>query len=77
MVDPEIMQADGWSQPRDMADWTNYFTLDVISELTFGQSFNMITSPKLRWLVGAIVGGNRHIYMRFAYPPLFNLDPSK
>lgn len=77
MINPDTVESDGWSQPRDMANWTNYFTLDVISELTFGQSFNMITSPKLRWLVEAIVSGNRHIYMRFAYPALFNLDPSK
>jgi len=57
--------------------WTNYFTLDVISDLTFGQPFHMIRSTSLRWLVEAIVSGNRHIYMRFAYPPLFNLNPSK
>ena len=77
MVDLDTLGPDGWSQPRDMAMWTNYFTLDVISDLTFGQSFNMLKSPRLRWLVEAIVSGNRHIYMRFAYPPLFNLDPSK
>lgn len=77
MIKPDTIGADGWSQPRDMAMWTNYFTLDVISDLTFGQPFDMIRNPKLRWLVEAIVSGNRHIYMRFAYPPLFNLDPSK
>lgn len=77
MIKPDTIGRDGWSQPRDMAMWTNYFTLDVISDLTFGQPFHMIKSPKLRWLVEAIVSGNRHIYMRFAYPPLFNLDPSR
>lgn len=58
----------------------NYFTLDVISDLTFGRSFSLITNPSLRWLVGAIVAGNRHIYLRFACPWLFNLpfiNPAK
>ncbi|KAK3174573.1 hypothetical protein OEA41_001819 [Lepraria neglecta] len=45
---------DGWSHPQDMASWTNYLTLDVISDLTYGQAFNLITKPNLRWLVNAI-----------------------
>lgn len=36
----------------------------------------MLTSPDLRWLVEAIVNGNRHIYMRFAFPALFNVKPN-
>ncbi|KAK5206973.1 hypothetical protein LTR41_007508 [Exophiala xenobiotica] len=64
-----------WSEPRDMAMWSNYFTLDVISDLTFGRPFSMITSPKLRWMIDAIVDGNRHIYLRFAWPWLFNFQP--
>ncbi len=36
----------------------------------------MIAKPDLRWLVDAIVGGNRHIYMRFAWPALFNVKPN-
>jgi cytochrome P450 len=51
----------------------NYFTLDVISDLTFGRAYGLITSPDLRWVIEAIVAGNRHIYMRFACPWLFNL----
>jgi cytochrome P450 len=58
-------------------DVANYFTLDVISDLTFGESFDMLTDPKLRWLVEAIVNGNRHIYLRFAWPRLFNMKPDR
>ena len=53
----------------------NYLTLDVISDLTYGQPFNLITSSSLRWLVDAIVSGNRRIYLRFAFPALFNVNP--
>lgn len=51
-------------------------TLDVISDLTYGQTFNLITKTNLRGLVNAIVSGNRRIYMRFAFPALFNVKPS-
>ena len=54
----------------------NYLTLDVISDLTYGQPFNLITDSNLRWLVNAIVQGNRRIYMRFAFPAFFNVKPS-
>ena len=54
----------------------NYLTLDVISDLTYGKPFNLLTSSKLRWLVNAIVSGNRRIYLRFACPALFNVKPS-
>lgn len=53
----------------------NYLTLDVISDLTYGQPFGLLTSPNLRWLVNAIVSGNRRIYLRFAFPALFNVNP--
>ena len=59
-----------------LTDQANYLTLDVISDLTYGQSFNLLTSAKLRWLVNAIVSGNRRIYLRFACPALFNVKPS-
>lgn len=41
--------------------------------MTFGRAFELTTKPELRWLIEAIVAGNRHIYMRFACPWLFNL----
>ena len=37
----------------------------------------MLAKPNLRWLVDAIVTGNRHIYMRFQYPALFNIHPDR
>ena len=54
----------------------NYLTLDVISDLTYGQPFNLLTFPRLRWLIDAIVSGNRRIYLRFACPALFNVKPT-
>lgn len=80
---PQDMAAWSESEP---SDWprvipdletllANYLTLDVISDLTYGQPFGLLTSPNLRWLVNAIVSGNRRIYLRFAFPSLFNVNP--
>lgn len=33
--------ADGWSRSLNMADWSNYLVFDVLSDLSFGKSFNM------------------------------------
>ena len=62
----------------DVTDSTpaNYLTLDVISDLTYGRAFNLLTDASLRWVVEAIVSGNRLIYLRFAFPALFNVKPS-
>lgn len=81
---PQDMAAWSESQSPDWARLTtyqlnlqaNYLTLDVISDLTYGQAFGLLTSRKLRWLVNAIVSGNRRIYLRFALPALFNVKPS-
>jgi cytochrome P450 len=65
---------------RILQSLANYFTLDVISDLTFGRAYGLIINPDLRWVIEAIVAGNRHIYMRFACPWLFNLpwgNPSR
>jgi cytochrome P450 len=36
----------GWSSPKDMADWANYLTFDVLGDLCFGAPFGLINSPK-------------------------------
>lgn len=38
----------GWSSPKDMADWANYLTFDVLGELCFGKSFGLIHSDEFR-----------------------------
>ena len=36
-------KADGaWSKPRDMSDWANYLTIDVLGELCFGKTFGAL-----------------------------------
>ncbi len=40
--------ASTWSKSKDMAKWANYVTFDVLGELCFGKSFNMMDSTTNR-----------------------------
>lgn len=41
-------ESEGWSKPKDMADWANYLTFDVLGHLCFGKSFGLIESDEFR-----------------------------
>lgn len=41
---------EAWSAPRNMTNWANYLTFDILGELCFGKSFDMLTSEKNREL---------------------------
>jgi len=43
-------ETKGWSTPKNMAIYANYLTLDVLGDLCFGKSFNLIGSSKMRSL---------------------------
>lgn len=40
--------SDGWSSSKDMADWANHLTFDVLGDLCFGKSFGLIKSDEFR-----------------------------
>lgn len=41
---------EGWSEPKNMADWTSYLTLDILGELCFGRSFETMTKEEYRFV---------------------------
>jgi cytochrome P450 len=40
-----------WTQPKDMADWCNYLTFDVMGDLVFGKPFHMLSSEENHFAV--------------------------
>lgn len=32
---------EGWSQPKDMAEWSDYLVFDILGDLCFGKSFGI------------------------------------
>lgn len=51
----------GWSEPKDMAAWSNYLTFDVLGDLCFGKSFGMLQSPTLRGVTGMLMNRARNL----------------
>jgi hypothetical protein len=43
-----------WGSPKEMASMCGWLAFDIISDLTFGEPFNMLKSPELRWFPSVI-----------------------
>lgn len=43
-----------WGSPKDMAPICAWLAFDIISDLSFGEHFNMLKSPELRWFPSVI-----------------------
>lgn len=51
---------------RNMGDWFGYLTYDVMGELCFGKSFDMLVSSGKRELVGLVDrAANRHYVVSY------------
>ncbi|KAF2219334.1 cytochrome protein [Elsinoe ampelina] len=74
---------DGWSTPRDMANWSVYLTNDVMGAVVFSKSFQLSENEEHRWLAKAVPLSTRSKYAgcfapwlitnkldRFLYPSL-------
>ncbi|KAH0558333.1 hypothetical protein GP486_005004 [Trichoglossum hirsutum] len=51
-----------WSAAKNMADWCNYLTFDVMGDLAFGKAFDMLEKPDNRFAL-SLVGNaaQRHL----------------
>lgn len=44
----EPTTSDEWSEPRETTEWSAFFAIDLIADLTVGRSTAMLTSPENR-----------------------------
>jgi hypothetical protein len=52
----------GWSAPRNMANWSDWLTFDIMGDLVFGKSFNMLESPQNRFAINLVSNAaHRHL----------------
>ncbi|KAH8667330.1 cytochrome P450, partial [Tricladium varicosporioides] len=59
-VSPDDSPADnkGWGAAQNMARWANYLTFDIMSDVIFGESYEMLEKPHNRSVVKAIEDSN-------------------
>jgi hypothetical protein len=57
-----------WGTAKNMADWCNYLTFDVMGDLAFGKAFDMLERPDNRFAL-SLVGNaaQRHLIVRFPF----------
>jgi hypothetical protein len=48
-----------WSSPKNMSDWCNYLTFDVLGDLCFGISFEMLEHENNRHVVDLVSSAAR------------------
>lgn len=72
IIDQWITKLGSPTTTWDMAEWTNYLSLDVLGKLCFGESFNTITSPTNRWVIDALMENVRVRYPRGFAPILYS-----
>ena len=59
--DGENTSANSKGTVRNMGDWFNYLSYDVMGELCFGKSFDMLISEQRRHMIGLVDrAANRH-----------------
>lgn len=64
---------DGWSPPKNLGKWCDFFTFDVMSQIIFGISYNQLTSTENHWVIDSIAGQMRRISFVLQLPELEQL----
>lgn len=61
------------SEPRNMAQWCEYFTLDVIGSFAFGQELGMLDKPENRFIMDTLHKYSQTMGIYLQMPSLSNL----
>ena len=54
---------DNGDRPVNMTNWFNWFTMDLISDLSFGESFDCLHKPECHPYIGAIELALKHVML--------------
>ncbi|GAP87075.1 putative benzoate 4-monooxygenase cytochrome P450 [Rosellinia necatrix] len=65
--------SDGWSAPKNMTEWSDFFTFDVMSQLVFGTSYHLLTDAANHWIVDGVLGQMRRISFLTTMPEIQDL----
>jgi cytochrome P450 len=52
----------GWTTAKNMADWCNYLTFDIMGDLCFGKAFGMLEKPDNRFAID-LIGNAAHRHL--------------
>ncbi|KAF2149255.1 cytochrome P450 [Myriangium duriaei CBS 260.36] len=64
------VQTSTWSQPINMSTWCDYLFFDLITDVVFGASYNLLGAPENRYITKAIEKSNERISVLVHIPEL-------
>jgi hypothetical protein len=68
-VSANTSENKGWTIGRNMADWCNYLTFDIMGDLCFGKAFGMLERPDNRFAIELLGNAaHRHLIVSFYLP---------
>ncbi|KAJ0426173.1 putative cytochrome P450 [Aspergillus carlsbadensis] len=59
---------DEWTVAKNMAHWCDFFTFDVMSELTFGKSYNLLGSSENHYIIDGVLGQMQRFGFLLQFP---------
>ena len=64
---------ESWSTPRNMANWANYMSYDVLGDICYGQSFHTLETEENRFAVELVGMSSQYHYLNAQMPVLKKL----
>lgn len=54
---PESNEGNGWGSPRNMTDWADYLSFDIMGDMCFSGPFEMLDKPDNRYVLDVLPKG--------------------
>ncbi|KAL2849014.1 cytochrome P450 [Aspergillus pseudodeflectus] len=67
---PALEAEEGWSVPKNMAHWCDYFTFDMMSELVFGSSYDLLQDSQNHFIIDGITAQMHRFGFLLNFPGL-------
>jgi hypothetical protein len=59
-----------WTPAKNMTEWSNYLTYDVMGDLTFGKKFEYVKREEHRYVPGLMMRATEFVYVVRARPSI-------
>ncbi|KAL2255764.1 hypothetical protein VTK26DRAFT_2742 [Humicola hyalothermophila] len=70
-------KARSWNEPVDLSKWCYYLSFDIMADVVFGASYNLLQHPKFRYVVECIDKSNVRMSFLIEWPSFARLKIDK
>ncbi|KAM0809260.1 putative Cytochrome P450-like protein [Seiridium cardinale] len=69
----QTAEVKGWSSPKNMTDWADYLSFDIMGDICFSGSFHMLDKPDNRYVLDVLPKGVNGLNMSGWMPGILRL----